>query len=178
MGDCDVAETCSGTSAACPPDAFASAGTVCRASGGACDPAESCYGTSPTCPADVTMCDAGMMAGADAGMSGGADAGMMAGADAGMSGGADGGMMAEADAGTGTDGGTTELDGGAGDAGLVPRRRTSCFCRVPWSGAEGDGAPAALAVLGWLFATFFRRRRRGRGQRAEVSSNGRGRVAG
>jgi cysteine-rich repeat protein len=49
---CDVAETCTGTSAACPPDAFAPATTICRPSAGACDVADTCTGTSPTCPAD------------------------------------------------------------------------------------------------------------------------------
>ena len=36
-GACDVAETCTGASAACPADALTPAGTVCRASAGACD---------------------------------------------------------------------------------------------------------------------------------------------
>jgi hypothetical protein len=177
-GPCDVAETCSGTSATCPPDGFVSAGTVCRPAMGDCDVAETCSGTRAECPDDAfasagTVCRAGGDACDPAETCYGTSPTCPE--DVTM---CDAGMMAGADAGTGTDGGTTELDGGAGDAGLVPRRRTSCFCRVPWSGAEGDGGPAALAVLGWLFATFFRRRRRGRGQRAEVSSNGRGRVAG
>jgi hypothetical protein len=58
-GVCDVAETCSGTSAACPSDAKST--DVCRPSVGGCDPAESCNGTSNNCPADllspaVTLC--------------------------------------------------------------------------------------------------------------------------
>src|SRR5207245_7353334 len=36
-GACDVAETCTGTSAGCPADAFAAAATECRASAGECD---------------------------------------------------------------------------------------------------------------------------------------------
>jgi photosystem II stability/assembly factor-like uncharacterized protein len=51
-GSCDLAETCDGTSLACPADGFASATTVCRASGGACDVAETCSGSSAACPAD------------------------------------------------------------------------------------------------------------------------------
>jgi len=81
-GECDVAETCTGNSAACPVDGFkaansactddgnvctrdvctgtsaacshpaGNAGTVCRAAAGECDVAETCSGTSPNCPAD------------------------------------------------------------------------------------------------------------------------------
>src|SRR5204863_166406 len=51
--DCDNAETCDGTSSACPSDGFKPASTVCRASAGACDPAESCPGTGPSCPSDA-----------------------------------------------------------------------------------------------------------------------------
>jgi hypothetical protein len=45
-GACDVAENCTGVDAECPPDRFASAGEVCRASTSveACDPAERCTG--------------------------------------------------------------------------------------------------------------------------------------
>ncbi|HEY3357241.1 MAG TPA: kelch repeat-containing protein, partial [Polyangia bacterium] len=52
VGTCDVAETCNGTSAVCPTDAFRAAGTVCRASVGPCDPQETCNGTSGACPVD------------------------------------------------------------------------------------------------------------------------------
>ena len=51
-GDCDVAETCTGTSAACPADAFLSMGTSCRAVAGDCDVAEACTGTGAACPVD------------------------------------------------------------------------------------------------------------------------------
>jgi len=51
-GVCDVAETCDGTSLACPADAYVE-GTTCRDSAGTCDPAETCTGTSAACPADV-----------------------------------------------------------------------------------------------------------------------------
>src|SRR5262245_53195990 len=51
-GECDVAETCTGTSAECPADAFAPPTTPCRPSSGVCDVAEMCTGTSATCPAD------------------------------------------------------------------------------------------------------------------------------
>src|SRR5207244_3591231 len=82
-GGCDVAETCTGTSTACPADTkqpagsactadanpctldqcdgstttcthpAGNAGTVCRAAAGECDLAESCTGTSTTCPTDA-----------------------------------------------------------------------------------------------------------------------------
>ncbi|PYS45228.1 MAG: hypothetical protein DMG13_32550, partial [Acidobacteria bacterium] len=53
VGPCDVAETCTGTSATCPANGFASSATVCRAAAGECDLAESCTGSSASCPADV-----------------------------------------------------------------------------------------------------------------------------
>jgi hypothetical protein len=49
-GACDVAESCTGSSAACPADGMIAAGTVCRAAAGACDVAESCTGASAACP--------------------------------------------------------------------------------------------------------------------------------
>jgi uncharacterized repeat protein (TIGR01451 family) len=52
-GGCDVAEQCTGTNAACPPDTLVSAGTVCRASVGECDVAEACSGTNAECPVDA-----------------------------------------------------------------------------------------------------------------------------
>lgn len=52
-GPCDAAEVCDGSSADCPPDAYAAAAKVCRPAAGDCDVAESCTGTSPGCPADV-----------------------------------------------------------------------------------------------------------------------------
>ena len=52
-GLCDVAETCTGSSATCPTDAFVSSGTVCRAAAGVCDVAEACTGSSAACPADA-----------------------------------------------------------------------------------------------------------------------------
>jgi hypothetical protein len=51
-GACDVAETCTGTTSACPTDAFVSSTTVCRAAVGVCDQAETCTGSSAACPAD------------------------------------------------------------------------------------------------------------------------------
>jgi hypothetical protein len=50
---CDAAETCNGTSASCPADVPAPAGTVCRAGSGVCDVQEVCTGLSNVCPADV-----------------------------------------------------------------------------------------------------------------------------
>ena len=52
-GVCDVAESCTGTSNACPADSFVSSATVCRAAAGMCDQAESCTGTAAACPADA-----------------------------------------------------------------------------------------------------------------------------
>jgi hypothetical protein len=49
---CDVAENCTGTSAACPSDTFVSSSTVCRGAVDICDVAENCTGSSPACPAD------------------------------------------------------------------------------------------------------------------------------
>ena len=51
-GICDAAETCDGSSTACPADTFASSSTVCRASNGVCDVAETCTGANAACPAD------------------------------------------------------------------------------------------------------------------------------
>ncbi|MBM4781046.1 MAG: hypothetical protein GQE15_25410, partial [Archangiaceae bacterium] len=65
-GTCDVAETCSGTSAACPSDTLASNTVVCRPSGGTCDVAETCSGTSAACPSD-TLASATVVCRASAG---------------------------------------------------------------------------------------------------------------
>jgi hypothetical protein len=51
-GDCDMAESCDGTSTVCPADVVVASGE-CRPAAGACDTAESCDGASPTCPADA-----------------------------------------------------------------------------------------------------------------------------
>ncbi len=50
-GQCDVAESCTGTSAACPADGFASATTACvgASNGGDCDGTDSCLGSANTC---------------------------------------------------------------------------------------------------------------------------------
>src|SRR6266849_8973789 len=52
-GPCDVAESCDGVNDACPTDTFQPASVECRASAGVCDPAETCTGTSAACPADA-----------------------------------------------------------------------------------------------------------------------------
>lgn len=54
-GACDVAETCNGTSAACPADRIAAAGTVCRASAGPCDLPETCSGRTKACPKNAFL---------------------------------------------------------------------------------------------------------------------------
>ncbi len=51
-GGCDPAETCDGTTAACPPDKIASMGAVCRIAAGLCDVPEICDGVSVACPED------------------------------------------------------------------------------------------------------------------------------
>jgi hypothetical protein len=51
-GPCDVAETCTGTSATCPADVLWPPTTVCRPSAGSCDVAETCTGSDLTCPVD------------------------------------------------------------------------------------------------------------------------------
>lgn len=52
QGVCDVPETCTGLSSACPPNGFVPSGATCRPAAGACDGAETCTGASATCPAD------------------------------------------------------------------------------------------------------------------------------
>lgn len=54
-GVCDVAETCSGSTTACPFNGFEAPGTTCRPSLGECDPAESCSGGSASCPGDAVV---------------------------------------------------------------------------------------------------------------------------
>lgn len=50
---CDVAETCTGTSAACPVDQLLGEGTECRPAADVCDVAETCDGSSAACPSDA-----------------------------------------------------------------------------------------------------------------------------
>src|SRR5204863_3736224 len=52
-GACDVAETCTGATFVCPPDAFEPTTTVCRLATVTCDISETCDGSSAACPADV-----------------------------------------------------------------------------------------------------------------------------
>ena len=52
VGNCDIAESCDGVSAACPANAFVPAAVECRGSAGVCDVAENCTGTTATCPAN------------------------------------------------------------------------------------------------------------------------------
>src|SRR5205823_223331 len=50
-GECDVAETCTGNSGACPGDSFALSTTTCTgtSNGGVCDATDYCLGTANTC---------------------------------------------------------------------------------------------------------------------------------
>src|SRR4029079_17832464 len=73
--NCDVAETCTGTSATCPADGFKPAMTVCRAQSGACDVPESCTGSSATCPTDVSALDGTICNGGNCTQSGSCQAG-------------------------------------------------------------------------------------------------------
>lgn len=50
LGDCDVAELCTGTSPTCPRDARAPNTTVCRPAAGSCDLPEFCDGSAARCP--------------------------------------------------------------------------------------------------------------------------------
>jgi hypothetical protein len=52
-----VAESCTGSGAACPSDQFQPATTVCRSAVGGCDIAEQCTGSGAACPADATSPD-------------------------------------------------------------------------------------------------------------------------
>lgn len=52
-GVCDVAETCTGTSGACPANAVRPSTYECRAPAAACDAPENCDGTAVACPADA-----------------------------------------------------------------------------------------------------------------------------
>lgn len=66
-GVCDVAETCTGDSGACPAQEFEPNTTVCRAQNGVCDMAERCTGSSAFCPANAfapfpTVCRAAVRA--------------------------------------------------------------------------------------------------------------------
>jgi hypothetical protein len=52
-GSCDIAETCTGTSATCPADMFQPINFVCRAAVGGCDVDELCSGVDAICPPDA-----------------------------------------------------------------------------------------------------------------------------
>jgi hypothetical protein len=54
-GGCDLAETCTGSSPACPADVYSPEGTLCRTSANSCDAAERCSGSSANCPGDEAL---------------------------------------------------------------------------------------------------------------------------
>ena len=124
-GACDVAEACTGLSAACPADALAPPTTVCRNAAGDCDVAESCTGTTVMCPADAfsvstTMCRAAACSGNNAiseATCSGASASCPSEVSTSCSPGtcSDGECVATPDAGTG--GGTGGTGGGSGMTG-------------------------------------------------------------
>ncbi len=51
-GSCDIAETCTGSSATCPVDVFRPSNFICRAAADVCDVQETCTGSTAACPAD------------------------------------------------------------------------------------------------------------------------------
>jgi MYXO-CTERM domain-containing protein len=171
-GDCDVAESCDGTTAICPTDIFKSSSDVCRPAAGECDAEETCSGVDKSCPADQhqpdgTTCTGGTCkAGAcvpvgDAGPL--PEAGVDAGADVGP-------REAGADA-TPSEAGTGDAaagDAAAGDAG--PDTGVRCFgptCEEPDDGcgcrvANPPGRPFELPALLLLLVFGFVLRRRAR----------------
>jgi len=54
-GDCDVVESCNGISNDCPTDTFKPNTFECRVSAGVCDVAETCTGSNPSCPTNVFL---------------------------------------------------------------------------------------------------------------------------
>jgi len=54
-GFCDVTETCSGTSGACPTNVFRASTVVCRPAAGDCDVSEFCTGSTAACPSDTLL---------------------------------------------------------------------------------------------------------------------------
>ncbi|GEM_PF-6432642 len=56
-GVCDVTEKCTGSSAACPVDAFNASVTLCRNNVSECDEQEFCLGDNATCPANTNKTD-------------------------------------------------------------------------------------------------------------------------
>ena len=52
-GDCDLAETCTGSSPACPANAYKPSTSVCRIAAGDCDLTEKCTGSTTACPKNL-----------------------------------------------------------------------------------------------------------------------------
>ncbi len=52
-GPCDAAESCDGTSSACPTNTFKPTTAICRAALGSCDTPEYCDGASASCPTNT-----------------------------------------------------------------------------------------------------------------------------
>ncbi|HJQ85115.1 MAG TPA: hypothetical protein VKA21_13610 [Candidatus Binatia bacterium] len=57
-GPCDVAETCTGSSAVCAADAFRPSNFICRPAADVCDVQETCTGSGAACPADAVKSSA------------------------------------------------------------------------------------------------------------------------
>lgn len=173
-GSCDVAETCAGSAATCPADAFAADATACSdgltcneaelctagACGGGmaidCDDADDC--TTDTC-AEPAGCAHTAIAGCmpDAGI---VDVDAGPDTDAGV---VDTDAGSDTDAGPGTDGGPRVDMGMTADAGTVPPPPADdggCGC-ITAGASDSRGSSAAGAGLAMLALAglMFRRRR-------------------
>jgi MYXO-CTERM domain-containing protein len=175
VGDCDVAESCTGSAVDCPTDALQPDATPCN-DGLACNEGELCTSgvcgggaatdcndgnpcTSDTC-GEPTGCESVAITGCsdDAGVTD--DAGTIT-DDAGTitddAGPADGGSIRDAS----TDG--AALDGAAIDAGTPPAPADKGGCSCTTAGAKDAGRSplggAWLTVLGLVFVTIRARRR-------------------
>jgi len=155
--ECDVAETCSGSTTSCPTDVLSPDGTACSAG---------------QCHAGACLADGGSDGGGGTGTGGGGTGGA-SGASGGGAGGASGGTGGAATGGTGASGGGSgggatggAPSGGSGGAGSGGKKASSseddggCGCRV---GSETRNVAAGLATLSALVLLVRRRRARRRG---------------
>ncbi len=149
-GGCDEAETCDGTSTACPADALKAAGTTCRASLGECDVAETCDGSNEACPTDVTTadgttCSTGVCAAGVCEGSAGAAGAAGAGGDSGAAGEAGEAGAAGSDAGAAGTAGASGQGGSAGTAGTAGKGGSA---GSGLSGSSGQGGTAGSGGTG------------------------------
>lgn len=168
-GPCDVAETCSGSSGACPDDAVKSNGAVCREATNRCDLAETCDGMTKVCPVDLleatgTPCPGGSCAGLSCVPFASPDAGPAPDTALACDAGASSDIAPTVDTTPSVD--TSVGSDAAPDATTSPDSGTSktsttelggCACQLGDSQGE-QAAPLMLALV--LFALVRRRRRR------------------